>query len=206
VQAGGGSFWKREMTAPTALLRRQAPTHFGYRPVTDESRLVTAPILLVNARVRKHWIPVSGVTRRTLRRAATRPRDERLRGHETRDFRDERSVGAKHRGGAPSGVNRHSLGTRRTTINEGLQKRVFGTSCRCVVPSSCRRQSDSAAMGWLCSSATDCVLCVRLAHAEPQIPRRRSVMRELDDITGASAGWSADQLRRSDCGRGCVGS
>src|SRR5688500_12856089 len=61
---------------PTAV-----PHHLGNRPVTDESRLVTAPILLVNTGVRKHWIPVSGVTRRILRRAATPFRDDRIRGH-----------------------------------------------------------------------------------------------------------------------------
>jgi hypothetical protein len=69
---------------PTAI-----PHQSGNRPVTDESRLVTALILLVNARVRKHRIPVSGLTRRTFRRAATHFRDDRLRGHKQAISRGE---------------------------------------------------------------------------------------------------------------------
>ena len=65
------------------------PYQFGNRPVTDESRLVTALILLVNTRGRKHRIPVSGLTRRTFRRAATRFRDDRLPGHKLAVSRGE---------------------------------------------------------------------------------------------------------------------
>ena len=86
----GEIFLEMQKAAPTALLRHTgSPLRVGDRPVTDESRLVTAPILLVNAGVRKHWIAVSGLTRRTFRRAATRARDDRLRGYESPDFRDE---------------------------------------------------------------------------------------------------------------------
>ena len=77
-------------TPPPTAISHQS----GNRPVTDESRLVTALILLVNARVRKHRIPVSGLTRRSFRRAATHFRDDRLRGHKTRLFegRNEASL------------------------------------------------------------------------------------------------------------------
>ena len=69
--------------------QQEVPETLRDRLVTEGSRLVTAPILLVNTRVRKHWISVSGLTRRTFRRAATRARDDRLQGYERGDFRDE---------------------------------------------------------------------------------------------------------------------
>ena len=69
--------------------QQEIPKAFGNRLVTEGSRLVTAPILLVNTRVRKHWISVSGLTRRTFRRAATLARDDRLHGNKPRLFRDE---------------------------------------------------------------------------------------------------------------------
>jgi hypothetical protein len=72
-------------TPPPTAISHQS----GNRPVTDESRLVTALILLVNARVRKHRIPVSGLTRRTFRRVATSFRDDRLRGHKRAISRGE---------------------------------------------------------------------------------------------------------------------
>lgn len=64
---------------------------FWDRPVTDESRLVTAPILLVNTGIRKHWIGVSGVTRRSLRRSDTPLGDDPLPGHKTGISGDEPS-------------------------------------------------------------------------------------------------------------------
>ena len=78
----------------------RSPCFSGNRPVTDESRLVTATILLVNASMRKHRIPVSGPTGRALRRAATDRRDDRIRCYESRDSRGEpgRLVGDCWRG------------------------------------------------------------------------------------------------------------
>lgn len=67
---------------------RRTPRFVGVRPVTEESRLVTALILLVNPGIRKHGIPVSGLTRRRMRRVATSLRDDRLRGHEVADLGD----------------------------------------------------------------------------------------------------------------------
>src|SRR5687767_5883689 len=86
---------------PTAI-----PHQSGSRPVTDESRLVTALILLVNARVRKHRIPVSGLTRRTFRRANTRFWDDRLRGHKRAISRGE----TKLRRAKMQSVKRHGFG------------------------------------------------------------------------------------------------
>ena len=69
--------------------QQEVPKQVWDRLVTEGSRLVTAPILLVNTRVRKHWISVSGATGRAVRRSATRSRDDRLRGYEIEDFGDE---------------------------------------------------------------------------------------------------------------------
>ena len=85
----GEIFGKQEMAPNRTPSQQEVSKPFENRLVTEGSRLVTAPILLVNTRVRKHWISVSGLTRRTFRRAATRPRDDRLQGYERGDFRDE---------------------------------------------------------------------------------------------------------------------
>lgn len=85
----GESCWKCENSANRTPPQQAIPKQLGDRLVTEGSRLVTRPILFVNAGVRKHRITVSGVTRRTFRRAATRLRDDRLRGHEFVVIRDE---------------------------------------------------------------------------------------------------------------------
>lgn len=85
----GEAFLENESGANRTPSQQEVPKQFGDRLVTEGSRLVTRPILLVNTGVRKHWISVSGVTRRTFRRAATPMRDDRLRGYEIGDFSDE---------------------------------------------------------------------------------------------------------------------
>ena len=90
MHAGGGNlFGNANGGTNRTPSQQEVRKRFGDRLVTEGSRLVTAPILLVNTRVRKHWISVSGLTRRTVRRAATRARDDRLQGYERGDFRDE---------------------------------------------------------------------------------------------------------------------
>ena len=71
-----GEFWIQETAANRTPLQQGVSKPFENRLVTEGSRLVTRPILLVNTGVRKHWISVSGVTRRTFRRAATQWRDQ----------------------------------------------------------------------------------------------------------------------------------
>ena len=51
--------------------------------------MVTALILLVNPSIRKHRIPVSGLTGRKVRRADTPFRDDQLRGYEGPVLRDQ---------------------------------------------------------------------------------------------------------------------
>jgi hypothetical protein len=70
-------------------LRQSAHIRFVDRPVTDESRLVTATILLVNAFRRKHGILVSGAIRRIARRPATELWDDLPPCHESALFWDE---------------------------------------------------------------------------------------------------------------------
>ena len=95
----GEIFWKQEMAPNRTPSQQEVSKPFENRLVTEGSRLVTRPILLVNTRGRKHWISVSGVTRRTFRRAATRVRDDRLRGYESPDLRDEpRTDGSRKQG------------------------------------------------------------------------------------------------------------
>jgi hypothetical protein len=82
----GGSFFGNNCDGAKRTPPPSGIPDSGDRPVTDESRLVTATILLVNAGGRKHWFPVSGVTRRTFRRAATPSWDDRLRGNKAPGF------------------------------------------------------------------------------------------------------------------------
>jgi hypothetical protein len=97
----GAQFMKQNDSANRDTLADRRPRFIRNRPVTDESRLVTAPILLVNTGMRKHWIAVSGATGRTLRRAATGRRDDRIQCYECPVSRDEPSPG---RCGAPGAL------------------------------------------------------------------------------------------------------
>ena len=85
----GESCWKCENSANRTPPQQAIPKQLGDRLVTEGSRLVTRPILFVNAGVRKHRITVSGVTRRTFRRAATRLRDSRFASQRNGCWRDE---------------------------------------------------------------------------------------------------------------------
>ena len=115
------------MTAPTALLPLTEVPWFGDRPVTDESRLVTAPILLVNTGIRKHWIRVSGPTGRGSRRAATRARDDLSQCHESVPFAGRDDTSAERLAYSTGSVEEPVPRPERPNYREGIEREGIAT-------------------------------------------------------------------------------